>query len=212
MEFVVIVMTVFTVLLTVFALLVGARVWWRWWNHRPSWGPPKPLSRRQRFVSRWRQRWVRIRYSPSSPAAVARRWRECRLTLRRGYSTFVLDEFDAHFNMMAASSLRYHLSPECVANNEDHREVFENLICRLEEPSPDPTPQEQAAIDTWRPLSMVAPGYENFPRFQQMRQLTDCPPAARAAFASWQAREHVWSVRQRQARHDFVDIMENLWS
>jgi hypothetical protein len=206
------VMTVFTGALAVSVMLVAGRVSWRWWNHRPSWGPPTPLSRRQRFAFRWRQRRIRIRFWRWWPAAMVRRCKERRLTLRRGYSTFVLDEFDAHFNTMAADALRYHLSPECVVDNENHREVFEDLIHRLEEPWPEPTSQERGAIDTWRPLSMVAPGYEKFPPSQRMCRLTDCPPAAKAAFDSWRARQQAWSMRQRQTRHDFVDIMDHLWS
>jgi len=192
-------------------VVVSGRVWWRWWNHRPSWGPPTPLSRRQQFGFRCRQWQIRIRYWSWWPTVVARGWQQRRLTLRRGYSTFVLDEFDAHFNAMAAESLRYHLSPEGVIDNESRREVFEDLIRRLEEPSSEPTSQERSAMSTWRPLSMVAPGYEGFPRSQQMRRLTDCPPAAKAALASWRARQQAWSARQRQARHDFVDILDHLW-
>ena len=78
---------------------------------------------------------------------------ERRLTLKRGYSTFVLDECDHHFNKMAVDSLRYHLSPQCVVDNEHNRERYEALPARLQEPSPRPTPEEQAGIDTWKPLS-----------------------------------------------------------
>jgi hypothetical protein len=85
---------------------------------------------------------------------------------------------------------------------------------------PESTPQERAAIDTWNPLARVAPSYENFPKSQQIHRLTECPPEARAAFASLRVRQDArtpgrqdaWSIRQKQARHDFVDIMEHLWS
>ncbi|MCW2691073.1 MAG: hypothetical protein JWR37_5963 [Mycobacterium sp.] len=77
---------------------------------------------------------------------------------------------------------------------------------------PESTPQERAAIDTWNPLARVAPSYENFPKSQQIHRLTECPPEVRAAFASLRVRQDAWSIRQKQARHDFVDIMEHLWS
>jgi hypothetical protein len=54
---------------------------------------------------------------------------------------------------MAVDSLRYHLSPQCVVDNEHNRERYEALPARLQEPSPRPTPEEQAGIDTWKPLS-----------------------------------------------------------
>jgi hypothetical protein len=90
----------------------------------------------------------RIKYWQYRPKWVIERVSERKLTLRRGYSTFVPDEFDFHFNKMAADSLRYHLSPRCVVDNEPRRELYEALIARLEEPLPDLTPQESAAIGT----------------------------------------------------------------
>lgn len=47
---VVMVASVLTGALGVSVTLVAGPVRWRWWNRRPSWGPPTPLSRRQRFV------------------------------------------------------------------------------------------------------------------------------------------------------------------
>jgi len=94
-----------------------------------------------------------IKYWKYRPKWVVVRHHERRLTLKRGYSTFVLDECDHHFNKMAVDSLRYHLSPQCVVDNEHNRERYEALLARLQEPSPRPTPEEQAGIDTWKPLS-----------------------------------------------------------
>jgi len=82
--------------------------WWRWWNLRPDWGPPTPLSPRQHFQIRRRYRCALLRGWRWWPAAVARRWRESRLTLRRGYSTAVLADFDEYFDRIAADALRYH--------------------------------------------------------------------------------------------------------
>ena len=124
----------------------------------------------------------------------------------------MLDEFDHHFNQMACDSLRYHLSQQCVVDNEERRPVYEDLIRRLAEPPPQPTPEEKAAIDTWHPLTRIAPGYESLPKWRQRHQMTECPPAARAAFASWRARQDEWRHRNDTARRDFVAIIRELWS
>ena len=61
-------------------------------------------------------------------------------------ATFVLDECDHHVNKMAVDSLRYHLSPQCLVDNEHTRERYEALLAQFQEPSPFPTPEEQAGI------------------------------------------------------------------
>ena len=109
-------------------------------------------TRRQRLrFWFWHKATHRINYWKYHPRRVIKRRRERGRTLSRGYSTFVLDEFDHHFNKMAANSLQFHLSPQCVVDNEHNRERYEALIARLEEPPPRPTREEQAGIDTWRP-------------------------------------------------------------
>lgn len=107
---------------------------------------PVPLWRRQLLQRKSREPLIKMRYCKYRPAHVIAGWRERRLTLQRGYSTFVLDEFDHHFNRMACDSLRYHLSSECVVDNEERRPVYEDLIRRLAEAPPQPTPEEKAAI------------------------------------------------------------------
>jgi hypothetical protein len=151
----------------------------------------------------------RIKYSKYWPRRVIARQRERRLALCRGYSTFVLDDFDHHFNKMAADSLRFHLSPQCAVDNEEHRERYEGLIARLEEPEPVPTPEEQAGIDTWKPFS--DPVYNSTGKVVSYR-LTNCPTQAKAAFDSWRSRQDEWAKQIQHARHDFVDVIPELWS
>ena len=110
---------------------------------------------------------IKMRYCKYRPAHVIGGWRERRLTLQRGYSTFVLDEFDHHFNRMACDSLRYHLSSECVVDNEERRPVYEDLIRRLAEAPPQPTPEEKAAIP-----SIPSPGS---PRLRKLAQVAAAP-------------------------------------
>lgn len=167
------------------------------------------MTRTQSGMWFWRNAVHRIKYSRYSPRGVFARQRERRLTLCRGYSTFVLDEFDHHFNKMAADSLRFHLSPQCLVDNEEHRERYEALIARLEEPAPIPTPGEQAGIDTWMPLS--EPVYSARGKVVSYR-LTNCPPQAKAAFDSWRSRQDEWVKRIQRARHDFVEVIPELWS
>jgi hypothetical protein len=93
------------------------------------------LTRRQRIYFWLRHKMLhRMKHSPYRPKRVIERRREHKLTLTRGYSTFVLDEFDFHFNKMAADSLRFHLSPRCIVDNEPRRKLYDALIARLEEP------------------------------------------------------------------------------
>lgn len=205
-----VVLTASMVVITGAAWLV--RRWWVWWKLRPDWGPPTPLSPRQHFQIRRRYRWAQLRSWRWWPAAVARRWRERRLTLRRGYSTAVLADFDEHFDRIAADALRYQLSPQAFDDPPSSRARFENLIERLEARPPEPTPAEHDAMATWRPLSTIAPGYENFPRSQRMHRLTECPPEARAALASWRERERDWAAQRDHARHEVIDILEQLWT
>jgi phosphoglycolate phosphatase-like HAD superfamily hydrolase len=115
------------------------------------------------------------------------------LTLHRGYSTGVLAEFDTQFNGMACDALRYHLSVDGVASNEDERRLFEDLIRRLDQPPPAPTAREKAAIDTWKGLSgpdvyVTGGGYQKFERHQLSRN-------ARWALESWQSRQRVDSPK-----------------
>lgn len=205
-------------LVSVASVVVGTGVailvrrWWVWWNRRPQWGPPTPLSPRQRFQIRHRYRWSQLRRWRWRPAAIARRWRERRLTLRRGYATAVLADFNEHFDRIAADALRYHLPLEGGGDTANSRARFEYLIERLARPAPQPTPAEHHAMATWRPLGGVAPGYENFAPAQRMYRLTECPPAARAALASWHERERDWAAQREHARHEVIDVLEQLWT
>lgn len=117
---------------------------------------------------------------------------------------WIIDEFNASFNNLAVASLRYHLDWS-VCDNSERRDVYENLICRLSEPCPDPTAEEDAAIEAWNPILVrdVETGRSH---------LTECPPITNNAYKSWQAREDEWERQIDQARHDFVDIMRGLWS
>lgn len=139
----------------------------------------------------------RIKYWDYRPKWIIQRWRERALTLKRGYATYVLDEFDHHFNEMAVNSLKYHLSPECVVNNEAQRPVYEDLIARLSE-----SPPRMCDNDAERQLMSQL----DFPLDEH---ITD---GHRALFDRFRAREDEWCARRDKARHDFVDIMPGLWS
>ncbi len=148
------------------------------------------------LVNKWWWFRHRLRYSPWRPKWIAWRFRETLLTLKRGYSTFVLDEFDHHFNEMAIASLQYHLSEDCVADFEDRRDDYEKLIERLSEPFPDlcDNDEERAIRGEW-PFGG-----------------TEKSPELRALFDRYHQREEDWTERQQKARHDFIDILRELWS
>ena len=168
-----------------------------WLHHRPPYDWPPRRPRRVRHFEYW-------------PGRIVQRYRQRRLTLHRGYSTSVLAEFDTQFNGMACDALRYHLSVDGAAGNDDERRLFEDLIRRLDQPPPAPTAREKAAIDTWKALSgpdvyVTGGGYQKFERHQLSRN-------ARWALESWQSRQDEWRKRNDDARHAFVDVMRALRS
>jgi hypothetical protein len=171
-----------------------------WLHHRPpyDWPPPRP------------RRPGRVRHFEYWPWRIVQRYRQRRLTLHRGYSTSVLAEFDTRFNGMACDAMRYHLSVDGAAGNEDERRVFEHLIRRLGERPPGPTPNEKTAIDTWAAISgsyvyVTGGGYQYFERHHLRRE-------ARWALESWESRQDEWRKRNDDARHAFVDVMRKLRS
>ncbi|GAA2440490.1 hypothetical protein [Mycolicibacterium llatzerense] len=113
---------------------------------------------------------------------------------------WIIDEFDHNFNALAIASLRYHLDFS-VCDNSDRREVYEDLIARLAEPPPDfaDTPEEEAIATPPRD------GLREW--FNRERS-----PEYLALSARYRKREADYQSRIQQARHNFVDIMPQLWS
>jgi len=111
-----------------------------------------------------------------------------------------LDEFDASFNELACASLKYHLEYS-VARNEDQRPVYEDLITRLSEPAPDvcDTPEKRAV-------------YLAHEQIDSRNARITTPPAVREIYDNYWEREHAYQARIQQARHDFIDILRQLWS
>ena len=120
---------------------------------------------------------------------------------------WMIDEFDASFNDYATASLRYHLEYS-VCDNSDRREVYEDLITRLNEPQPRYTDEEKAVL---RP-----PGWtfedDLEELFDNRRRKKPTPPEKRAVYDAHRKRQVEHRARIQQARHDFVDIMPELWS
>ena len=113
---------------------------------------------------------------------------------------WILDEFDSSFNDLAVASLRYHLGFS-VCDNEDRRPKYEDLIERLTEPRPRFTEEELAILRTGRTIE------------EELDALNErTPPDRSAVYDAYRAREDAYLERIRQARHDFVDIMPELWS
>ncbi len=110
---------------------------------------------------------------------------------------WMIDEFDASFNELAVASLRYHLGFS-VCDNEDRRPVYEDLIARLSERDPLFTAEELAIIHP--------PGSTHDDR---MRPST---PEQKAVYETSRLRTAAYNERIRQARHDFIDILPELWS
>lgn len=106
---------------------------------------------------------------------------------------WVLDEFDESFNALAVATLRYHMDFS-VCDNRSRRGKYQALIDRLSEPHPH-------VCDTEEKRAL----------FDQLKG-TPIAPELKPLFADYQAREDAYLARINQARHDFVDIIPELWS
>lgn len=122
--------------------------------------------------------------------------------------SWILDEFDSSFNALATASLRYHLDWS-VCDNEDRREKYEDIIERLNEPTPDFTDEETAVLHP--PDWKFGDDFESLPDGKGSR-LKESSPEQKAVYAAYRQREDEHRERITQARHDFVDIMPYLWS
>jgi hypothetical protein len=106
---------------------------------------------------------------------------------------WVIDEFDSNFNALAVASLRYHQKWSVCQSHQR----YEDLITRLTEPRPEvaDSEDERATLRSW-----------DFPRAQ------NASPAVRELLDRYGIREQEYLCRMDIARHDFVDIMRELWS
>ena len=119
---------------------------------------------------------------------------------------WILDEFDASFNDLAIASLKYHLDFS-VCDNEDRRELYEDLIARLGEDPPTFTDDEMAVL---RPPGWTfEDGYEKVDGGYLVRKTT---PERKVVYAAFRQREAEYHERIQRARHDLVDVMRQLWS
>jgi hypothetical protein len=122
---------------------------------------------------------------------------------------WVLDEFDSSFNELAIASLRFHLDySHC--DKEERRPVYEDLITRLGEPAPDigETRRERTRLDEH--CSDIDGLFE--PMAGGYSRMRPTPPDIKAIFKRHRLVEEAYNARIDQARHDFVDIMRELWS
>lgn len=113
---------------------------------------------------------------------------------------WIIDEFDSSFNDLAIASLRYHLDYS-ICDNEPRREKYEDLITRLSEPHPEvcDNDEEHAILD-----ATTEHWFTGGPQKKS--------PEADAIFDRYHQREADWDARIKQARHDLIDIMRELWS
>ncbi|CAM4031069.1 hypothetical protein TSST111916_18905 [Tsukamurella strandjordii] len=118
---------------------------------------------------------------------------------------WVIDEFDHSFNALAIASLTYHCDWSICDIGDERRTEFQQLIARLEEPTPEYTDGEQTISDAAGDL---------FPEVKVGEAVTMRPftPAEHAAHEAWQVRVAEWEHRIDEARRDFVGVMRYLWS
>lgn len=119
---------------------------------------------------------------------------------------WILDEFDSSFNDLAISSLKYHLNFS-VCDTSDRRDVYMDLIERLDEAPPIFTEGELAIL---RP-----PGWERESDWEKRdgrTYLRESSPEQKVIYRTHREREDAYNERICQARHDFVDVIGGLWS
>jgi hypothetical protein len=119
---------------------------------------------------------------------------------------WILDEFDSSFNDLAIASLRYHLDFS-VCDTSAQRDVYEDLIARLGEAPPEFTDEEMAVLHP--------PGWRRSDDFEERDghiYLKESTPEEKAIYEAHWKLEDEYHARINQARHDFVDIIGNLWS
>ncbi|MFD3594296.1 hypothetical protein ACFWU5_16355 [Nocardia sp. NPDC058640] len=121
---------------------------------------------------------------------------------------WIIDEFDASFNDLAVASLRYHMNFSVCWCSDEQRTTYMDLVARLTEPAPTFTTAEMGILNP--------PGWTFEDEFERppngncrMREST---PEQKTIYAAFREREHAYNERIRQARHDFVDIIPELWS
>ncbi len=118
---------------------------------------------------------------------------------------WVIDEFDASFNDLAIATLRYHQDWAVTDCDDQHRAAYQDLIDRLGESAPDFTDKEIRVLDAARA--------ERIERLPNGRTRLHPPTAEVAAvYAAHDQRQNEWLSRITRSRHDFVDIVPDLWS
>lgn len=122
---------------------------------------------------------------------------------------WIVDEFDASFNALATASLRYHMDHAVTYCSDERRAKYQDIIDRLNPPKVNMfDPGEEEIEKRWRESRKI---WRNKLRGNDPSVLND-----RDEFDEYMERYH---DRQKerdalidQARHDFVDIMRELWS
>lgn len=109
---------------------------------------------------------------------------------------WILDEFDASFNDLAIASLKYHLDHSVAGGRDEVK--YEDLIRRLGEDSPELTDEE---------VEILHPPGQNLLDSQDRST-----PERNATRTGYMQRVEEHRERIDQARHDFVNVMRELWS
>ncbi|WP_043654396.1 hypothetical protein [Nocardia thailandica] len=121
---------------------------------------------------------------------------------------WILDEFDASFNDLAIASLRYHMDHSVVQCPPERRAHYQELVDRLSEEPPRFTDAELAIL--YPPGRTSEDYWEVLPN--GLRRMIPQTPEEEAVHEALRERTAAYNERIRQARHDFVDIMPELWS
>lgn len=121
---------------------------------------------------------------------------------------WIIDEFDSSFNDLAIASLKYHQTYSVCYCSPERFAKYQDLIDRLSEPGPEFTDEEIATLEP--PGWTFEDDLEPLPGEGSL--LKESGPEKRAVYSAFRQREDEHHHRIQQARHDFVDIMPELWS
>lgn len=119
---------------------------------------------------------------------------------------WVIDEFDASFDALAAASLRYHMDWSVCECPADRRQRYQGLIDRLTERPPRLSTDEHAVLEA------VHANRTDGDFFGTKSSTPEQLSAYEAVSAAMETRREEWEARAMAARHDFIDITRELWS
>lgn len=111
---------------------------------------------------------------------------------------WMVEELDDSFNQIATAAMKFKMAWHYL--DEERAAKYESIIAQLNEPDPKMPEEDKSIVDGfWR-----RHGFSGF--------LADTPPEYDQALQRFDEQCSRRDARIQQARHDFIDILPELWS